>query len=225
MLRISMENRFRGFLPVAVDVETGGLHPETDALLEIAAVPFRMDAEGGLEPCEPISLAVRPFEGARIDPASLKLIGIDPYDPQRDAVSEREALETVFQAVRQAVREHHCQRAVLLGHNAAFDLAVVNAASDRCRLKRNPFHPFSTLDTVSLGAVAFGHTVLSRIAQQAGLGWDDGQAHQARYDAYKTAEVFCAVVNRWQGEYRRQLGQEPADAATRFPSGPDAPSP
>ncbi len=202
-----MENRFRGFLPVAVDVETGGLIPETDALLEISAVPLRMDAEGDLTPCEPIGFAVRPFEGARIDPASIKLIGIDPYDPEREAVSEREALEAVFQKVRQAVREHHCQRAVLLGHNAAFDLAVVNAASERCRIKRNPFHPFSTLDTVSLGAAVFGHTVLSRIAQQAGLGWDDAQAHSARYDAEMTARVFCEVLRRCRDVYREQAQQ------------------
>ena len=203
MTGISLENRFRGFLPVAVDVETGGLVPETDALLEISAVLLRMDAEGNLFPEEPLALAVRPFEGARIDPASLKLIGIDPHDPEREAVSEKEALETVFKAVRLAVREHHCQRAVLLGHNAAFDLAVVNAACERCRIKRNPFHPFSTLDTVSLGAVAFGQTVLSRISEQAGLGWDEDQAHSARYDAYMTARVFCSIVNRWQDEYQR----------------------
>ena len=203
MTGISLENRFRGFLPVAVDVETGGLVPETDALLEISAVLLRMDAEGRLFPGEPIALAVRPFEGARIDPASLKVIGIDPYDPEREAVSEKEALETVFRAVRQAVREHHCQRAVLLGHNAAFDLAVVNAACERCRIKRNPFHPFSTLDTVSLGAVAYGQTVLSRIAEQAGLGWDEDQAHSACYDAVMTARVFCGIVNRWQDEYQK----------------------
>ena len=205
MSGISIENRFRGFLPVAVDVETGGLVPETDALLEIAVVLFRMDAEGNLSPEEPVSLAVRPFEGARLDPASLKLIGIDPYDPGREAVSEKEALESVFKVIRQAVREHHCQRAVLLGHNAAFDLAVVHAASERCRVKRNPFHPFSTLDTVSLGAVAFGQTVLSRVAEQAGLGWDEDKAHSARYDAYMTACVFCSIVNRWQDEYRKLL--------------------
>lgn len=203
MSGISLENRFRGFLPVAIDVETGGLVPETDALLEIAVVLLRMDAEGKLFPQEPLALAVRPFEGARIDPASLKLIGIDPHDPDREAISEKEALETVFKAVRQAVREHHCQRAVLLGHNAAFDLAVVNAACERNRLKRNPFHPFSTLDTVSLGAVAFGQTVLSRLAEQAGFGWDEDQAHSARYDAYMTARVFCSIVNRWQHEYRK----------------------
>ena len=203
MTGISLENRFRGFLPVAVDVETGGLVPETDALLEISIVLLRMDAEGNLFPEEPLALAVRPFEGARIDPASLKLIGIDPHDPEREAVSEKEALETVFKLIRQAVREHHCQRAVLLGHNAAFDLAVVNAACERCRIKRNPFHPFSTLDTVSLGAVAFGQTVLSRVAEQAGLGWDEDRAHSARYDAYMTARVFCGIVNCWQNEYLR----------------------
>ena len=207
MTEISLENRFRGFLPVAVDVETGGLVPQTDALLEISVVLLRMDAEGNLFPGDPLTLAVRPFEGARVDPASLKLIGIDPYDPEREAVSEKEALEAVFKVVRQAVREHHCQRAVLLGHNAAFDLAVVNAACERCRIKRNPFHPFSTLDTVSLGAVAFGQTVLSRIAEQAGLGWDEDRAHSACYDATMTARVFCGIVNRWQHEYRKPAGE------------------
>lgn len=219
MTGISLENRFRGFLPVAVDVETGGLVPETDALLEISAVLLRMDAEGNLFPEEPLALAVRPFEGARIDPASLKLIGIDPHDPEREAVSEKEALETVFKAVRQAVREHHCQRAVLLGHNAAFDLAVVNAACERCRIKRNPFHPFSTLDTVSLGAVAFGQTVLSRIAEQAGLGWDEDRAHSARYDAYMTARAFCSIVNRWQDEYRRLADEARRMQAEEKPAG------
>ncbi|MED5420384.1 MAG: hypothetical protein VYD01_02905, partial [Pseudomonadota bacterium] len=34
----SMSDRFRGFLPVVVDVETGGFNCKTDALLEIAAV-------------------------------------------------------------------------------------------------------------------------------------------------------------------------------------------
>ena len=208
MTGISLENRFRGFLPVAVDVETGGLVPETDALLEISAVLLRMDAEGNMFPEDPLSLEVRPFEGARVDPASLQLIGIDPHDPEREAVSEKEALETVFKVVRRAVREHHCQRAVLLGHNAAFDLAVVNAACERCRIKRNPFHPFSTLDTVSLGAVAFGQTVLSRLARQAGLGWDENQAHSACYDATMTARVFCTIINRWRNEYRKSAGED-----------------
>ena len=203
--RGGMADRFRGFLPVAIDVETGGLVPATDALLEIAAVPLGMDAAGELFPAAPVRYAVRPFPGARIDPASLKLIGIDPHDPARAAVGEREALDGVFRVVRQAVRAHGCQRAVLLGHNAAFDLAVVNAACERAGVKRNPLHPFSTLDTVSLGALAYGQTVLARIAERAGLGWDDEQAHRADYDALMTARAFCAIVNEW-----RRRGPAPA---------------
>jgi len=201
MTGISMESRFRGFLPVAVDVETGGLVPETDALLGIAAVLFDMDSEGCLSPRKPIQAAVLPFEGARMDPVSLEMLSFDPHDPQRDAVSEQEALERMFRPIRKAVLEHHCQRAVLLGHNAAFDLAVVHAAAARCGIKRNPFHPFSTLDTVSLGAVAYGQTVLARIAPLAGLEWDSSRAHSADYDAWMTAQIFCRVVNDWRDRY------------------------
>ena len=196
--RAGMADRFRGFLPVAIDVETGGLVPATDALLEIAAVPIELDAAGDLRPAAPVRYAVRPFPGARVDPASLKLIGIDPQDPERGAVGEREALDGVFRVIRQAVRAHHCQRAVLLGHNAAFDLAVVNAACERAGVKRNPLHPFSTFDTVSLGALAYGQTVLARIAERAGLGWDDAQAHRADYDALMTARAFCVIANEWR---------------------------
>ncbi len=197
MTGVSMESRFRGFLPVAIDVETGGLVPETDALLEVAVVLLTMDAQGRLSPQEPLQLAVRPFEGARLDPVSLEMLKIDPHDPKREAVFEKVALEEVFRMVRAAVREHHCQRAILLGHNAAFDLAVMYATAARCGLKRNPFHPFSTLDTVSLGAAAYGQTVLSRIAEEAGFEWDTEQAHSAGYDAHMTARIFCQIINDW----------------------------
>ena len=40
--------RFRGFLPVVVDVETGGLNPQTDALLEIAAVVIEINQGGDM---------------------------------------------------------------------------------------------------------------------------------------------------------------------------------
>ena len=201
--RSSLEDRFRGYLPVVVDVETSGLFPDTDALLEIAAVPLCMDRDGLLEPSEPISYAVRPFEGARMDPASLEFLQMDPHDPAREAVTEAVALDGVFKEVRTAVREHHCHRAILVGHNAAFDLAVVYAAANRCHLKRNPFHPFSTFDTVSLGAVVYGQTVLATLAQLAGLGWDSSQAHTAAYDATMTARLYCDVTNRFNAEYQR----------------------
>jgi ribonuclease T len=193
-----MCERFRGFMPVIVDVETGGFDAERDALLEIAVVTLAMDGEGYQHPRPTVSTHVEPFPGARIDPRSLEITGIDPDNPLRGALSERQSLDHVFAPVRQAMRESECQRAVLVGHNAAFDLAFLNAAVRRCGHKRNPFHPFSCFDTATLSGLAYGQTVLSKAVQAAGHVFDGREAHSAIYDAERTAELFCAIVNRWR---------------------------
>ena len=193
-----MAQRFRGFLPVVVDVETGGFNPRTDALLEIAAVTLRMTELGELEPDETISTHVQPFEGANLEPKSLEVTGIDPWHPLRAARNEHDALSYVFQPVRRAVKENSCTRAILVGHNASFDLSFVNAAVERSGIRRNPFHPFSYLDTVTLGALAYGQTVLARASRAAGLEWEQSEAHSAVYDTQMTARLFCEVINRWE---------------------------
>jgi ribonuclease T len=193
-----MAQRFRGFLPVIVDVETGGFDAERHALLEIAAVIVRLDDEGFVHPQPPVSTHVAAFPGSLLDPRSLEITGIDPDHPFRGALPEREALEVVFKPVRAAMREAECQRAVLVGHNAAFDLGFLNAAIRRTAHKRSPFHPFSCFDTVTLGGLAYGQTVLSRAVEASGQSWDARAAHSAVYDAERTAELFCGVVNRWK---------------------------
>lgn len=193
-----MAERFRGFLPVVVDVETGGFDAEHDALLEIAAIPLRIDEAGFLSSKELVSTHVEPFPGSNLDPRSLEITGIDPDNPLRGALPERQALDHVFQVVREAVREAGCQRAILVGHNAAFDLGFLNQAVRRCGHKRNPFHPFSCFDTVSLAGLAYGQTVLSKAVLAAGLSFDSREAHSAVYDAERTAELFCGIVNRWR---------------------------
>jgi ribonuclease T len=194
----AMASRFRGYLPVVVDVETGGFDARKDALLEIAAVIIRVDENGLLQPAASHAYHVEPFPGANIDPKALAFNGIDPHHPFRMALPEIEALKKISQPVRTAMKESGCTRAILVGHNAFFDLGFVNAAVERSGYKRSPFHPFSTFDTVSLAGLAFGQTVLSRSVQAAGLDWDNSQAHSAIYDAEKTAELFCTIVNRWQ---------------------------
>lgn len=193
-----MAERFRGFLPVVVDVETGGFDPDRDALLEIAVVPIAMDGAGLMVPLPAIAANVEPFPGANIDPRSLEITGIDPDHPFRGALSERAALDHVFNGVRLAVRDAECQRAVLVGHNAAFDLSFLNAAVRRVGHKRNPFHPFSCFDTATLGGLAYGQTVLSKAVLAAGIEFDAREAHSAIYDAERTAELFCEIVNRWR---------------------------
>ena len=193
-----MADRFRGFLPVVVDVETGGFNSKTDALLEIAAVLLEIDDDGQMMRSETIRYHVKPFEGANIEEASLAVNGIDPHHPLRPAIDERDALQRTFREVRRAVREARCSRAVLVGHNAHFDLGFLNEAVARSMMKRNPFHPFSCFDTATLCGVAYGQTVLARAAIAAGMGWDETQAHSASYDAEMTADLFCDVVNRYR---------------------------
>ena len=192
-------SRFRGFLPVVVDVETGGFNAATDALLEISAVILCIDNDGVWKIEETITRHVQPFEGANLDKSALEFTGIDPFHPFRRqiAVDEKTALRDVFNLVRTNMKKHGCKRSILVGHNAAFDLGFVNAAVERTGIKRNPFHPFSTFDTVSLAGLAYGQTVLSRAVESAGIEWEESKAHSASYDAEKTAELFCAIINRW----------------------------
>lgn len=200
-----MANRFRGFLPVVVDVETGGFNPRTDALLEVCAVMLRFDENGDIDRHSSHMYHVEPFEGANIEQAALDVTGIKPGHPLRPALPEREALRRMFSQVRAEVKAHGCTRAILVGHNSWFDLSFLNAAIERCGIKRNPFHPFSSFDTATLGGVAFGQTVLARAIDAADLGWDSSEAHSAVYDAEKTADLFCSIVNRFRPMYESAL--------------------
>ncbi len=197
-IQTAIARRFRGFLPVAVDVETAGFDAQRHALLEISAVIIRMRPDGLLEPSSALSCHVLPFVGSEIDPRALAFNGIDPDHPFRDAVPEREALTRVLTPIRKALHTTGCNRAILVGHNAHFDLGFIKAAVERTGFKRNPFHAFSVFDTVTLGGLVFGQTVLARAAQAAGLGWQNSEAHSAVYDAEQTARLFCSIVNRWR---------------------------
>jgi ribonuclease T len=193
----AVARRFRGFLPVVVDVETGGFNPATDALLEIAAVILTINEQGKWCREQTIAYHIKPFQGANLDKAALKFNGIDPFHPFRLAITEQDALKRIFLAVRKAVETHGCTRAILVGHNSFFDLSFLKAAVERNRIKHNPFHAFSTFDTVSLAGLAYGQTVLSRALTTAGFSWNNAEAHSAIYDAEQTAELFCAIVNEW----------------------------
>ena len=192
-----LAKRFRGFLPVVIDVETGGFNCKTDAVLEIAATLLTMNEQGQLVPEETLDFHVEPFEGANLDPAALEFTGIDPYHPLRAAQKEVTVFGELLKAIRQKVKEHDCTRAVLVGHNAHFDLGFVLAAIERSGIKRNPFHPFSVFDTATLSGLALGHTVLAKSCQLANIEFDNSEAHSAAYDTEKTAELFCFIVNRW----------------------------
>lgn len=203
-----LAQRFRGYYPVVIDVETAGFNAKTDALLEIAATLLAMDDDGKLFPQQTLHFHIEPFEGANLDASSLAFNGIDPFNPLRGAVSEREAITEICKAVRKAQKDAGCQRSVIVAHNAAFDQGFFNAAVERLNYKRSPFHAFVSFDTTSLSALALGQTVLAKACQAAGIAFDNKEAHSAIYDTERTAELFCYIVNRWQ-----QLGGWPISAA------------
>lgn len=206
-LKHPIAQRFRGFLPVVIDVETGGFDCQTDGLLEIAATTLTMGDDGILRIDKTFDYNVEPFEGANLDPAALEFTGIDPHHPFREAEPEAIVFAELLSAIRKQVKAHDCTRAILVGHNAHFDHGFVMAAIERCQIKRNPFHPFSVFDTATLSGLAFGQTVLAKTCQAAGIAFNNAEAHSAAYDTEKTAELFCLIVNKWQ-----QLGGwTPAD--------------
>jgi ribonuclease T len=197
--------RFRGYFPVVIDVETAGFNAKTDALLEIAATTLALDEiTGQFSLDETIQFNVDPFEGANLEPAALEFTGIDPTNPLRGAVDEKKALTEIFKLIRKKMKAAGCQRAIMVAHNAAFDLGFVNAATERSSIKRSPFHPFVSFDTTTLSGLALGQTVLAKACAAANIDFNNSEAHSALYDTEKTAELFCHIVNKWQ-----QLGGWP----------------
>jgi len=194
----NLAQRFRGFFPVIIDVETGGFEANTDALLEIAAITLKFDDQMILVTDQEIHFHVQPFDGANIEKAALEFTGIDPTNPLRMAVTEKEALDQIFKMIRKAQKEANCTRSVLVGHNPWFDLSFVKAAASRCDIKRNPFHLFTTFDTATLAGLSLGQTVLAKACNSAKIEFNSKEAHSALYDTRKTAELFCIIVNRYQ---------------------------
>jgi ribonuclease T len=193
---MELSERFRGYLPVVLDLETGGFDHQANPILELACSFLQMEDDRLLIKGQE-SWNVEPVEGLIIEPASLKVTGIDLEDPSRDAMDEETVLREFFSLVRSEMKLYGCHRAILVAHNASFDQGFLNTACNRWAIKRNPFHPFTTLDTATLGALAYGHTVLREACRRADIEFSEARAHGAAYDADRTAELFCHIVNTW----------------------------
>lgn len=190
--------RFRGYYPVIIDIETSGLNSHTDAMLEIAAIFPAMDEQGYFYSAETVHFHIQPFEGANLDPKALEFTGIDPFNPLRGAVDERDALTEIFKLVRKHQKNNQCNRSIIVAHNAAFDQGFINQATIRCNLKRVPFHPFASFDTASMAGLTLGQTVLAKACEQANIPYDNNEAHSALYDTEVTASLFYYMVNKWK---------------------------
>ncbi len=192
-----ISERFRGFLPVVIDVETGGFNAQTDALLELAAIPLTLK-DGKLVENGKFHFHIEPFPGANIETAAIEFTGIDINSPFRQAINEEDALLELFDQLQSLLKKENCNRCILVGHNAWFDLGFLNAAIARNNIKKSPFHAFSSFDTVTLAGMAYGQTVLAKACVVAGMEFDTSEAHSALYDTEKTSELFCTIINSWK---------------------------
>ena len=194
---MKLKDRFRKYLPVVIDLETGGFDPIKNAILEIA-ITLIEEQSNQLIVGETIRHHIEPFDGLIVEKESLEFTKINLNHPLRTAVTEKDALTNLFKIINKARTKYECSRAILVGHNAHFDSSFLNEAVKRNNIKRSPFHPFSVLDTVSLGALATNQTVLARVCDKLNINYDSKEAHSAAYDSNVTAEVFCSIVNKYQ---------------------------
>jgi len=189
-----LKNRFRKYLPVVVDIETGGFDPELNAILEIA-ITLIEENDNKFVVGETYRHHINPFKNSIIEKESLEFTKIKLDHPLRNAIEEKDAIKDIFKIINKVKNKYECSRAILVGHNAHFDKSFLDAAIKRNNIKRTPFHKFSVIDTVSLGVLATGQTVLARICDKLEIDYDNDQAHSAAYDTLVTAKVFCSIVN------------------------------
>ena len=191
-----LKERFRKFLPVVVDLETGGFDSKKNAILEIA-IQLIDEEDSRLVLGEPHRFHIEPFENLIVDKNALEFLKLDLNHPLRVAVEERFALQETFKIINKQKNKYECSRAILVGHNAFFDHSFLLEACLRNNIKKSPFHPFSLIDTVSLGVLATKQTVLARICNELDISYDNEEAHSAAYDAMVTAQVFCKIINNF----------------------------
>ncbi|MBM4222986.1 MAG: ribonuclease T [Gammaproteobacteria bacterium] len=191
------ETLFGHYYPIVIDCETSGINPDQHALLEVACV-ILAPVDKKLQIIARETFHVLPFEGAQFDPDSMKIHQIDPHYPLRFAESEKDVLIKLNAMIAPYIKGHY-RRALLVGHNAWFDLAFLNKAYERQSVK-SPFHRFTCMDTATLSAFFLRETVLAKALYRCRIAYDPKEAHSALYDAEKTAELLALLWNNYQNK-------------------------
>ncbi|NCX77473.1 MAG: ribonuclease T [Proteobacteria bacterium] len=107
-----LKNRFRKYLPVIVDLETGGFNPEVNPILEIALQFIDLE-ENGFVLGESVRYHLVPADGLILNKEALEFTKIELNHPLRNAVTTEEALKSICKIVNKKRSEHECSRAIL----------------------------------------------------------------------------------------------------------------
>jgi DNA polymerase-3 subunit epsilon/ATP-dependent DNA helicase DinG len=157
---------------VALDLETTGLDPERDAIIEVGAVKFR-----GAEVLETFASLVNP--GRSIPYQIQHLTGITPDD-----VRGAPPLSDVLPRLRRFVGDNP-----IVGHNVSFDLGFLR--------RQNLFQDNPGIDTFELAGILLPHAArysLSLLTETLGITLP--ATHRALDDARAAHALFVALLDQ-----------------------------
>ncbi len=174
---------------IVLDLETTGLSPDRDTIIEIAAVRFSL---------------IRDEAGYRVEKEESRSMLIDPL---REIVSEVTSITGISQemlrgkeswdAVRDRVADFLGRDSVLIGHNVAFDISMIESHGIDCST-----HP--VIDTFELSEIFSQEAKslnLQFLIEHYGLG--GGGEHRALHDVRMTRDLFLLYLDRLS-----QMGRE-----------------
>jgi len=170
--------RLRDLCFVVFDTETTGLSPETDAVVQLGAVRI---INGRVVEGETLNTYVNP--GRSIPPAATRIHQVTDAD-----VADAPDFIVVGRRFHAFTR-----RAVLVAHNAPFDIAFLRRSEMRMGVEwDNPI-----LDTVLLSAIVFGVTEqhsLDALCERLDIPMPPDMRHTALGDARATAEALVKLI-------------------------------
>lgn len=159
---------------VAVDVETTGLDPTRDAIIEVAVVTFR-----GNDVLDEFSSLINPLRD--IPPFVSQLTSIT-----QEMVADAPSLFSLRSRLKTKLGDY-----VIVGHNVEFDLGFLREA--------HLAHGNPRIDTVALAGILVpeaGRFSLGALADYLHFPLEEGQNHRALNDAIQTVELFLALRER-----------------------------
>lgn len=160
---------------IAFDLETTGIQPKTDAVVEIGAVRFR-----GASPVETFCTLINP--GRPIPPEASAVNGITD-----EMVADKPGIETVLAGLA-----GFCGGLPLVAHNAPFDFKFLLAAVEKHRAKAPKG---VVLDSCALSRIVFPgmfNYKLGTLVRH--FGFPNGTFHRAEEDSVYCGLLFARII-------------------------------